>query len=289
MDEQPNNPRPSITPHRGQRVVRRAQPINDFGRPRPSQRYANPTVSPTVSAAPSSSAPQQPLPSQPYQHVPAQPAVNTPSPTDDIPSPVFAAPQTHNQTPLTVQDENLNPATIQSQTFNGAQVEDKPKKAKKPALPVGIYFVIASTFAAIIINFLRSSTFGDITSLLLILQSICALLLLTRKNFIRLGLFGVSILIIVVSIGLLVQTILAHQQIQNLESKYKQAASQIGTADLTTEQKDSLEKNQSEISDKRHQVGRDFAYAIAGQVVAVTLSGVVIWYVNRPKIKTVFK
>lgn len=274
MDQQPINPRHRVAPHRQERMHRRVQPISDFGQSRPVN-----------AGSPSQTSQYRPHSPQPQtqQQLPS----DNLNPLADIASPLFGASReaVQSQVPYQPTPSPTNPMPTAPNQIAEAPVEKTV--AKKP-IPFGVYIIIGLSFITILINFFRSSTYGDITSLLLIIQSILALLLLTRKNFARIGILIVSAIIIVVSVLLIGQTVLVRQKIKSMEIKYNQAVNQLNVDDLTDEQRRSLASSQAEISNLRHQAGRDVIIAVTGQVSAIALSGLSIWYVNRKKVKDAF-
>ena len=290
--EETTNSQPQFTPNRGQTYVRR-QPINDFSNHRPSRR-----LEPTPQAAPAPQNMQQGtpipgLPSKPEQptrpQAPNPPDFAVSDPVNDIASPLFQNQPMQSQVQQTTYSQNFGQQTQQT---TPAQPEAKAAVKKSP-MPLGIYLIIGFSFIAIIINFLRSSSFGDITSLLIILQSIAALMLFLRKNFIRIALIVISTVIVIASLALMAVTFIDHQRINTLEAQYNQAVSKLPIPNSTVGPEQSstsneLANNQSDISNLRHQSGKNLSYAIAGQSIALLYSIAVMWYLSQAKIKKVF-
>ena len=252
MDEQ-NNRRPQYAPRRNMRHTPRdmqGMPISRGRSLRPSNSVQ--PQAPTPYPAPQPIAQQQPAPASPsFAPNPVQ---------EQIQSPVFAA-------------------------KSDAQESQAKPRIK---LPLGVYVVAALVFMGFVGSFFNTSRTSTVSGAIAVIELLLVVGLLMRKNLARMALIGVAGISIVVAVVTMVTYVNVQQGIKQDKVNYQTAVNHLNEQKLTEDEKRNLGTLQIEISKKQKQIGQIIVVSYGMQAAAIVESIIIIIYLTRPKVKSVF-
>lgn len=174
-----------------------------------------------------------------------------------------------------------------SQTSN--ILADSQMAQRKKPLPIGIYVIAGLSLVSFAISFLDDSKNSGIYTIAMLFYLFLAIGLLLRLEVVRKITMWLSGLIIILSISIMVILFVLQQRLAVLKTNYNNAVSHIDQDKLTVSQKEQLATLQSSMKIQEEQLGHTLLLANIKQSFACVEMLVVIIYLNRPKVKEVFK